>query len=340
MSSPELDALATGARHLLAGKYFQIAAFVMLLYDHALTFSDEVERVWKKKISYGTTLFLINRYASPLEFIVILDAFDDSRWTMFACKHFVIFEGAATVALVAICQLIMILRVYALWNRSTIVMTVLLTLWTAQIVISAVGLHTGFAVPLPAILTGCILTGSGSIFPSIWISALVTDTFIFIFTIGRTHQYIRDSGKAPTLHLFVRDGALYFFVIFMANLLNTLMFFLAPSDLKAIGASFSQLITSLMVSRLYLSLRSNRGEFSGLPYGEESINLEMNTISRIRPRRHDQSFLTQTVAGVEEDVQGTSSKAKAEYFSDDKPAIVPLSSMSLRRKLDYIPNNV
>jgi hypothetical protein len=70
-------------------------------------------------------------------------------------------------------SVIMILRVYALWNRSTIVMTVLLTLWTAQIVISAVGLHTGFgeclkgtlfsetpinlffeAVPLPAILTG------------------------------------------------------------------------------------------------------------------------------------------------------------------------------------------
>jgi hypothetical protein len=43
---------------------------------------------------------------------------------------------------------------------------------------------------------------------------------------------------------------------------------------------------------------------------------------------------------MEEDVQGTSSKAKAEYFPDDKPAIVPLSSMSLRRKLDYIPNNV
>ena len=51
-SSPELDALASGARHLyvvvllkyiltyqltfrLAGKYFQLAAFVMLIYDHS-----------------------------------------------------------------------------------------------------------------------------------------------------------------------------------------------------------------------------------------------------------------------------------------------------------------
>lgn len=91
-----------------------------------------------------------------------------------------------------------------------------------------------------------------------------------------------------------------------------------------------------MVSRLYLSLRSDRGEFSGLPY-EESINLEMNTIIRGRPRQHDQSFLTQTVGNMEEDVQGAS---KAECFSDDRKAIATISSMSLRRKLDYIPNNV
>ena len=61
----------------------------------------------------------------------------------------------------------------------------------------------------------------------------------------------------------------------MANLMNTLVYFvsrhyachflrinessymkLAVEDLKAIGASFSQLITSTMISRLVLNLRS------------------------------------------------------------------------------------
>lgn len=70
-------------------------------------------------------------------------------------------------------SVIMILRVYALYNRSATIMAVLLTLWTAQIVVSAIGLHTGFgerlkgtlssetpinlffiAVPLPPTLTG------------------------------------------------------------------------------------------------------------------------------------------------------------------------------------------
>lgn len=78
-----------------------------------------------------------------------------------------------------------------------------------------------------------------------------------------------------TINIFLRDGLLYFLVILIANLLNTLLFFvsflsklilfhhgaftnypqLAVDDLKGIGASFSQLITATMISRLVLNLR-------------------------------------------------------------------------------------
>ncbi|KAF9475915.1 hypothetical protein BDN70DRAFT_883128 [Pholiota conissans] len=338
MSSAE-QALATGAQHLLAGKYFQVAAFVMLLYDHALTISDEVERVWKKRISGGSLLFLLNRYVTPLQFIIIIDAFNDPRWPKSVCSRFVVFEGASTVVLVAICQLIMILRVYALYHRSSVILGVLMTLWTAQITVSAIGLHTGITVPLPPQLVGCILTGDGPIFPCIWVAPLVTDTCIFGLTIWRTHRYIRDSGKAPTLYLFVRDGSAYFAAIFMANFLNTMMYFLATEDLKAIGASFSQLITALMVSRLYLNLRQNHSEFSELPYDEETIDgVELRVRSR---RNRGQSFLTQTIADLAEDLDsGYYPDRDDKNSGDDKGTIVIMSSMSLRRKLDHIPNNV
>jgi len=75
-----------------------------------------------------------------------------------------------------------------------------------------------------------------------------------------------------TLQLFLRDGFLYFFTIFAVNLLNMLLFLvrpicdiwfpclltyvqMAPEDLKALGASFSQLLTSTVISRLILNLR-------------------------------------------------------------------------------------
>ncbi|PPR07614.1 hypothetical protein CVT24_004167 [Panaeolus cyanescens] len=253
---PDMAAITAAIVHLNAGKYFQIAAFVMLIYDHMLTFSDEVERIWKQKISGATILFLLNRYLTPLQFIVIINAFQDPSWTKEVCDRFVVFEGASTAALVGICELIMILRVYALYGQSKAVLAFLMLLWVVQISVSAAGLHTGFAVPLPDFLVGCILTGNSLLMPAVWVTPLITDSCIFILTVWRTRQYLTRSGKTPIMHIFLRDGAMYFFVIFLANLLNTVFYFTAVDDLKAIGASFSQLITATMISRLVLNLRS------------------------------------------------------------------------------------
>ncbi|KAF8164769.1 hypothetical protein B0H34DRAFT_210510 [Crassisporium funariophilum] len=285
---PDLDALISGINHLHAGKYFQLAAFVMLIYDHILTFPQELDRIWRQKITGASFLFLLNRYVTPLQFIIILDAFHDPRWTKTACDKFVVFEGASTAALIGVCELIMILRVYALYGRSWKILTFLMVLWAGQIAVSAAGLHTGFAVPLPPFLVGCILTGSSPLFPSLWVAPLILDSCIFVLTLWRTRRYIRESGKSPTLHIFMRDGALYFFIIFLANLMNTVIFFASPADLKAIGASFSQLITATMVSRLVLNLRSASSPTSHPSAHGSSYN-----------RRHarENSFVTHTIVG-------------------------------------------
>jgi len=260
-NASDLHALATGARHLQAGKYFQVAAFVVLIYDHAVTFSDEVERVWQRKLTGASILFFINRYVTPLQFIVIIDAFQDPRWTTSACKRYVAFEGASTVALIAVCELIMILRMYALYARNTYVLFSLMILWVAQIIISSIGLSTGFAAQLPPGFVGCIFTGNSVLFPSLWVAPLVTDSCIFLLTVWRTWDYVKESRTTPTIRIFFRDGLMYFLVIFMANLMNTLIYFMAVQDLKAIGASFSQLITATMISRLVLNLRTPPSSF-------------------------------------------------------------------------------
>ncbi|KAF9040753.1 hypothetical protein BJ165DRAFT_1549707 [Panaeolus papilionaceus] len=220
---PDMAAVISAVVHLNAGKYFQISAFVMLIYDHMLTFSDEVERIWKQRFSGATILFLLNRYLTPLQFIIIVDAFHDPRWT----------------------------------KKAGFGMSLQFVLLNATLTISE-------AVPLPPFLVGnyqdfrwcCILTGDSILLPAVWVTPLITDSCIFVLTVWRTRQYLTHSGKTPIMHIFLRDGAMYFFIIFLANLMNTVFYFTAPDDLKAIGASFSQLITATMISRLVLNLRS------------------------------------------------------------------------------------
>ncbi|KAF4582393.1 hypothetical protein EYR38_002513 [Pleurotus pulmonarius] len=72
-AAPIVDsALARTAGHLMAAKMFSLASCVMLFYDIFLTFSDEVEKVWRKKFTPVTFLWFMNRYLSPLGYIVII----------------------------------------------------------------------------------------------------------------------------------------------------------------------------------------------------------------------------------------------------------------------------
>lgn len=150
----------------------------------------------------------------------------------------------------------MILRVYALYGRSIRILGFLMILLVVQVTLSAIGLSSTFRAPLPPPLVGCILTGTAKLLSTVWLTPLITDTCICILTLWRAREYIVRSRHTPTLHVFVRDGLLYFLVICMVNLFNTLMYFLATNDLKAIGASFSHMLTSTMISRLVLNLRS------------------------------------------------------------------------------------
>lgn len=322
MSSPSPDAqvLATAALHLAAGKYFQIAAFVMLVYDQILTFPDEVERIWKQNWSGATILFLINRYVTPLQFIVGIDAFQDPIWTKSACDRFVAFEGSSTVAMVAVCEMIMILRVYALYGRSRLILAFLLFLWVAQVTLSSIGMRTGFAVPLPPGFVGCIFSSASPLFPALWVTPLVTDCCIFFLTLWRTRTFIRRSRRTPTIHLFLRDGLMYFLVIFMANLLNTLIFFLGPSDLKAVGASFSQLITATMISRLVLNLRS-------LSYVSDSHDAALLPSRNIDTHVNVSAFVARTIGNLGEDM---------ETFLDfsEKGDDIPLKKTDYRSQLN------
>ncbi|KAF8440791.1 hypothetical protein L210DRAFT_3538321 [Boletus edulis BED1] len=56
------------------------AGFTVLVWDHLITFDDEVDLVWKRDKGLLSYLFLVNRYLTPLGFIVNLVAFTLPGW--------------------------------------------------------------------------------------------------------------------------------------------------------------------------------------------------------------------------------------------------------------------
>ncbi|KAF8552060.1 hypothetical protein OG21DRAFT_203068 [Imleria badia] len=83
--------------------YQTLVILTAVAYDYVLTFSNEIEYIWSKPWTWVSTLFILVRYVGLYVRIYLLDG-----WT------FVIFLGAA--------DFVMILRVWAIYNRSRLIL--------------------------------------------------------------------------------------------------------------------------------------------------------------------------------------------------------------------------
>ncbi|KAH8075986.1 hypothetical protein BXZ70DRAFT_1013083 [Cristinia sonorae] len=255
-----VEALATQAGHLMAAKMFSLASCVMLFYDMVLTFGDEVEKIWKQRFSGATVLWCINRYVSPLGYIVIIVSFHDP-WPKSVCSRYVLYPEILKIFTACAIGIIFILRLYSIYSRNVYILVSFTVMLVAELAVKIWAFTDGTMLSLPPELVGCILVGKSSASERMvytWVAELVFDTSVFLATLYRTLYLYRtaEAGAAMSLiKIIMRDGIMYFAAIFVSNLVTVLMFVAAPPDLKVVNASFSTLITSLMVSRLMLNLR-------------------------------------------------------------------------------------
>ncbi|KAF8993646.1 hypothetical protein BDQ17DRAFT_130354 [Cyathus striatus] len=238
-----LAALITTAQDLMAAKMFSLAACVMLFYDIAITFGDEVERVWMRKFNFVTILWFMNRYLSPLGYIIVIVSFHDP-WPKSVCDRYVLFPEALKIITSFTIGVVFILRIYAIYFRNKIIAGFACVLLATELGVKIWAFTDGTSLVLPPQLVGCILVGRTPLrFSFTWIAELVFDSVMFILTLWRTiiQNHIRRGNAMSLLTLVIRDGVVYFAVIFVANLVTVLMFLLASPDIKAINASFSTL---------------------------------------------------------------------------------------------------
>ncbi|KAF6756483.1 hypothetical protein DFP72DRAFT_810580 [Ephemerocybe angulata] len=284
MDPPNAAQLANVAHDLMAAKMYSLASCVMLFYDIVITMGDEVEKIWMQpRYTHITLLYALNRYLSPLGYIVIIASFH-MNWPVSTCERYVLYPEALKVVTTFVIGLIFVLRVYAIYGKNKLVGCAGGALLAAELGVKIWAFLDGGRLHLPEGLHGCILVGKHPTrLAFTWIAELVFDTIIFSMTLYRTVAHYRGQRGRPQslLKLIMRDGVTYFAVIFIVNAITVSIFI---SNIKAINASFSTLITSLMVSRLILNLKTaaqatniyavpvSRTNLSSVQYGENTIH--------------------------------------------------------------------
>ncbi|KIK44382.1 hypothetical protein CY34DRAFT_802693 [Suillus luteus UH-Slu-Lm8-n1] len=204
-----------------------IASFTVLCWDHIITFEDEVDLIWCKPKGLLGYLFLLNRYITPLGFVVNIIALTLPTWSTESCRHFVRYEGAMVIIGVGIAQLIMLLRIYALYREHRLVTAIVIPglLFLVWVALEGYTMARSEMVPIAPQIHSCRevhdlpLTLSAA---RAWMP-LAYDSVVFAMTLWRTLPIVLNKGAGRIVIKLLTDGTLYYTVICSANLVLTVM---------------------------------------------------------------------------------------------------------------------
>ncbi|KAJ7260187.1 hypothetical protein C8J57DRAFT_1514893 [Mycena rebaudengoi] len=244
-------------------------ALGLLFYDYLLTLGWEITRYWGSPFTFPAALFYLNRYLTLLGNIptviqyVWMTPASPSKITVRTvsipsiCGHLVSYHQYFIILTQLIIGVMLIMRTYALYERNNRILTLLIVVSTAVVAVSlwlVIGGGSGKAdrkEPPLALSIGC--------------SSTVT----------RSEALSRRRGtRLDLLTVLLRDGSIYFGVMVFSNMSNIITFLIGTAFTRGILTTFTNVISSIMISRLMLNLRnpslasmSNRRTVSTLASG-------------------------------------------------------------------------
>ncbi|KAF8578370.1 hypothetical protein K439DRAFT_1663774 [Ramaria rubella] len=269
-----MSLVATLVFGLTLQKSSMLAALVLLLYDHALCFGDEITQIWNVRQNVVTISFLTARYITPI-FLFLANLTLYPVWTDESCHIFNLLRLTTVTVIVTNFSLnayhkivgahiVMALRVYALYGAKLIILIGLLVVLLIEPLIMTITITilANYSEPPPNPLKICPytnhLTKTSALF---WASPLFGDTFIFVLTLLKARRYSNRSDSIPMLRLLMRDGAFYYAAVFVAHMFTLLMILactparLRSPSLTRYFLSFTQAISTILACRSVLNLR-------------------------------------------------------------------------------------
>ncbi|KAI0659104.1 hypothetical protein C8Q70DRAFT_916437 [Cubamyces menziesii] len=247
-ANPSPDAVLLGALPAIENtRYAELSSTVIILFDHIITLDQEHSH-W----SLGKVLFLVNRYYA-LCIVICLSWFKWQGWT-----------GVVTFV---IAELILQLRLYALYFRDRRVLACMVSVClgaaasSAYVVGHGLSHITSVAVTLPHTRsTVCVPSGLPGDFYAFWIPMLISESVLCGLALFRGFQSYRpgsnvfQSGRR-IIEILVRDSLSYFVIIFATYLVNAILFLTRPDSEVEIPIGFAVALSVVMSNRLCLNVR-------------------------------------------------------------------------------------
>jgi len=261
-----IKALLKGLGDIQISRYAQISSSTIIIFDHLITFGEEIDLIWRSSWSLGKILFLLNRYYSLAAVIFNNYGFFSSDISDTFCLQFLHWQGWTALLACMLAEGILQMRLYALFALNKKILVLLLSFfilstatsgWIMGTVLSSI---TAKAISIPTGGKFCVPSGVPKHFYMFWIPLLAYECILCALALIKGFQTFRNRGSLfqngrHLVAILVRDSLLYFFVICATYLTILLVWLLAPTSLLEVPVGFSVAMSCVLANRVVLNVR-------------------------------------------------------------------------------------
>ncbi|KAF8589311.1 hypothetical protein K439DRAFT_418100 [Ramaria rubella] len=241
---------------LTATRYSIRSAIALLFYDYFLTFPEEVRHFWLGDWSFITVLFLFNRYFGMISALSYL-IFDSASLSNELYVRFIWWISIGAIASIVNSELILLVRIYAVYQRDMRVLLATGGLIAASALVSLlidiIGVPKGLSRASLGI-SGCAANVPSFFFAG-WIPFLVVETVLCFLMGFRALMVFQRGTNSPLLWLLIRDSVTYFLTIVSVVLTNCLIWAVAPIEWAPFALSWEIVLPCVLGGRLLLNIR-------------------------------------------------------------------------------------
>ncbi|KAI0674463.1 hypothetical protein C8Q78DRAFT_596346 [Trametes maxima] len=277
----DFDDVVRGVIMQRATDYTCLASITFMMWDILISLPSEITLVWQKPKGWLRFLYVFIRYVPLLSAITSFIYFSfpgRGKSTNEQCQVNSIVEEVVLACVVVTVHVILIplikwhVPVYALYNRSRILLRVLAVGCAITLCASLLGEY--FASSSYKYGGTCLLVSAPrTMLPGLaWLSPATFDLILFILTLIKFYESRREGlSRLPILDTIMRDGTWAFLLSFVVMILNTLVYTRTiTTEMSGIAYACTMSSLSYIGSQVLLNLKRVLAQPSCLPWDSSS----------------------------------------------------------------------
>ncbi|KAF9255469.1 hypothetical protein L218DRAFT_1034692, partial [Marasmius fiardii PR-910] len=197
-----------------------VLSAMLLVYELLINLSSEVELIWMWDWTFFTVLYVLQRYLPLLDAagLVLHHHFGANLMSDYCSLNYKII-GLSFMAGVLLSEILLTLRVWAVWERNITVAIGLilffLACWVPASILLAHSLSaTRFATFPSSNFRGCFVFDGSHVLYVVWVLWMVYDTATLAMMLIPGIAAYRRGGRSELICAIYQDGVIYYSFIF------------------------------------------------------------------------------------------------------------------------------